>query len=443
MSEYAENLLNMQEKIKLVATEDILSDNGVLLAKSGIELNKKTCDNILKFKLLKPLEDSVAIANQLNAKSIYDHVIRLITLDPSLNAIHTKIGDKTSLQRCCLKVEKFSLLQQKLTVLCSALPTVFEQAIFSAYLAYACASINQEEQSQIEEYFLAGLVHDLGYLHINHEILRKTDEFTSVEWKSIHSHPIIGYEILKAIPNLPKNVARAVLEHHENVDGTGYPRKKTGHDLSNLGQLLNLLDNVIAIYNKKFKAQERSLRCVIPVLQINMHSYFPKTAATVINVLKKAPDSPKKSIAPNLVHDTVDTSQRKQQYIHKTTGFIKETNKEVGFSHNNKDIYYIQNIANNIIFIVNSAGLYDSYYIDELTTLSDEEKQERYNEVADMLVMLEEIIYQCQSYQKAANVFVDNNPQLQLAQIISQCIQNIKSLPSPDKAGSFHSLKTG
>ena len=135
MNEYAENLVNSQEKIKLIATEDIVSDNGVLLAKSGIELNKKTCENILRFKLLKPLEDSIAIENQLNAKSIYDQINQMVLSNPSLIAMHEQVNDKTSLQKCCLRLEKFSLIQQKLTVLSVELPHIFEQAILASYLA--------------------------------------------------------------------------------------------------------------------------------------------------------------------------------------------------------------------------------------------------------------------------------------------------------------------
>jgi hypothetical protein len=443
MNEYAENLVNSQEKIKLIATEDIVSDNGVLLAKSGIELNKKTCVNILRFKLLKPLEDSIAIENQLNAKSIYDKINQMALTNPSLIAMHQEVSEKKSLQKCCLRVERFPLIQQKLTVLCVELSHVFEQSILSAYLAYLCAHIDKQEQSKIEEYFLAGLVHDIGFLHLNHKILKKTGELTSDEWKCVQSHPIIGYEILKAVDKFPTAVSRAVLEHHENLDGTGYPRKKTANDLSELGQLISLLDNVISIYNKKFKEQGRSLRCVIPVLQINMHSYFPTVASSIIVMLKKAPDTPIKPIQPHLIDDIIDNSQNKQEYIQKTTQLIKGTNKEIGFTHNNKEVYYIQNIANNIIFIVNSAGLYDTSYMDELNSLNEEGRHAHYNELADALVMLEEVIYQCQFYQKTADVFVSSNPQHQISQIISKCIKKIRALPSPDKTGSFRRTKAG
>jgi 5'-deoxynucleotidase YfbR-like HD superfamily hydrolase len=443
MSEYAENLVKIQEKVKIVATEDILSDNGVLLAKSGIELNKKTCANILRFKLLKPLEDSIAIENQLNAKSIYDKVKEFILTNVSINAMHQKIGDKKALQKCCLKVERFPLIQQKLTVLCIELPTIFDQSIQSAYLAYACALTGKKEQQQIEEYFLAGLVHDIGFLHINHKILQKEGALTPDEWSNIQAHPIIGYEILNAIDKFPKVVSRAVLEHHENLDGTGYPRKKTGQDLSELGQLLSLLDNVIAIYNKKFKTQGRSFRSVIPVLQINMHSYFPSVSSTIIGILKKTPNLPVKSIDSNFARDVIDKSERKQDYIQQTTHVIKETNKEIGFTHNNKDIYFIQNAANNIIFIVNSAGLYGSFHLDEGEGLEKDAKQAHYNELADTLVMLEEIIYQCQFYEKTAGVFVAGNPQHPLAKIISGGLEKIKALPSPDTSRSFKRSHAG
>ncbi|MGS2717192.1 HD-GYP domain-containing protein [Eionea flava] len=442
MSEYAKNIAKLQEKMTLVATEDILSDQGVLLAKSGLELNKKTCDTILNFKLLKPLENSIAIENQLNAKSIYDHINRIILTNTSIQSLHKKIStDRKPLQKCCLRIEKFPMLQQKLTVLCAQLPDTFDQSIKSAYFAYLCATLDNKSQTEIEEYFLAGLAHDIGFLHIDPNILKKKGNLTPEEWNSIQAHPIIGHKILSAIAAFPKVVSRAVLEHHENIDGTGYPRKKVGEGLGELGQLLNLLDNVIAIYGKKFAAQERSFCSVIPVLQINVHSYFASVSSTIIKMLKHAPTLPFKSSDPNFAANTVAQSESKQKYIQQTTNIIKDTNTEVGFTHNNSEVYFIQNIANNIIFIVNSAGLYGSFYLDDGSDLDKEEKQRHYNELADTLVMLEEVIYQCSSYEKTANFFVNKNPKNPLAAIIGQGLKKIEALPSPDSApqngGSF------
>lgn len=431
MSEYAGHLANMQEKAKIVATEDILSDKGVLLAKCGIELNKKTCENILKFKLLKPLEDSIAIEDQLDAKLIYDRITQFVIQNPWLKAINEKLGNKTTLQRCCLRLDKYPLLQQKLTVLSLELEDVFEQAIFSAYLSYICGLTAERSQKEIEEYFLAGLSHDIGFLHINHGILKKETELTAEEWQNIQSHPIIGYEILKGMSHFPKKVARAVLEHHENLDGSGYPRNKTAHDLDEIGQFISLLDNVIAIYNKKFKPLDRSLRCVIPVLQINMHSYFPSAVSAIIRTLKQAPESPIDSDKIKSVQHIIKQTQEKQAYIKKMTSLVKETNQELGYRHNNKEVFALQNIANNIIFIVNSAGLYDTDYTDWLSKLENSDQQELYNEVEDTRIMLGEIIYQFQTFQKNTNLFVDKHPKHDTCHLLQLCLNKIKDIPKP------------
>jgi HD-GYP domain-containing protein (c-di-GMP phosphodiesterase class II) len=442
MSEYALHLANLQEKTKIVATEDILSDQGVLLAKSGIELNKRVCENILRFKLLKPLEDSIAIENQLNAKTIYNSITQFIASDPWITAINNKLGDKVILQRCCLRLEKFPLLLQKLTVLNLEIPHIFEQALFSAYFAYLCGLLDKLSQSEIEEYFLAGIVHDIGFLHINHQILKKENDLTAEEWRAIQSHPVIGYEILKNISSFPKNVSRSVLEHHEKLDGSGYPRNKTAHELGSLGQLISLLDNTIAIYNKKIKIQQRSIRGVIPVLQVNIHSYYPTATSVIIRALKYAPEATVETVQIASISDLVCRIQEKQVYIKKATGIIQESNLEVGYEHASKEIFALQNIANNIIVIVNSTGLYDANYTDWLSSLTDDrDKAKFYNEIFDAQTILGEVIYLVQSYQKNANLFVTQNPSHTLGKIISQYLEQVKHIPPPMDNGPFVKMK--
>jgi hypothetical protein len=407
----------------------------MLLAKSGIEINQQTCQNILKFKLLKPLEDSIAIENQLNAKSIYSIITQFIATDPWINTINEQLGDKTILQRCCLRLEKFPILQQKLTVLQLELPDVFTQAIFSAYLAYICGITNHIPQTEIEEHFLAGIIHDIGFLHINHNILKKQGDLSAEEWRSIQSHPVIGYEIVKNIANFPKVVARSVLEHHENLDGSGYPRNKTGQELESLGQLINLLDNVIAIYSKKLKPQQRSLRGVIPVVQINMHSYYPNAVSVIIRALKYAPESEKNSPAIETVKELITQTQKKQTYIKKTLGIIKDAHQALGYTHNNKEIFSLQNTVHNIILIMNSSGLNDKNCIDWLSELEDSDQQKHYNEVEDTQVMLSEIIYQIQTYQKNANLFISKNLTHPLSKPITQCLEQVKQITKPEQIG--------
>ena len=194
---------------------------------------------------------------------------------------------------------------------------------------------------QEKTFFLhaTGLIHDIGLLHIDRYILTKQETLSAEEWRKIQSHPVIGYEILKRIDKFPKNVTRAVLEHHENLDGSGYPRGKTVHDLGSLGQLINLLDNAIVIYNKKFKPVRHSLHDVIPIIQMTMHSYLPNVVSTIFRVLKEVPLSPVANSDCEILDDLIQHVQTQQVYINTIASKIQATNQAINFTHNDKQIY--------------------------------------------------------------------------------------------------------
>jgi len=71
---------------------------------------------------------------------------------------------------------------------------------------------------------MAATIHDLGKISIPSEILSKPRKLTDIEFSIIKIHPQAGYDILKDI-DFPWPVARIVLEHHERVNGSGYPSK--------------------------------------------------------------------------------------------------------------------------------------------------------------------------------------------------------------------------
>ena len=78
-------------------------------------------------------------------------------------------------------------------------------------------------QDQARGIFLAGLIHDVGKIHIPAEILSKPGKLTALEMQFIQTHAQAGYDIIKGV-EFPWPIAEAVLQHHERLDGSGYPR---------------------------------------------------------------------------------------------------------------------------------------------------------------------------------------------------------------------------
>jgi diguanylate cyclase (GGDEF)-like protein len=94
---------------------------------------------------------------------------------------------------------------------------------------------------QVEDVIFAARVHDVGKLFVSDRILNKTGALTEDEFAVIKTHPQVGAEVLRAIPEI-EHVAQAVESHHEAFDGTGYPLGLKGEDIPLYGRILAVAD---------------------------------------------------------------------------------------------------------------------------------------------------------------------------------------------------------
>jgi PAS domain S-box-containing protein len=115
-----------------------------------------------------------------------------------------------------------------------------------AELARAIAQRMGLPEEQAQAIHLAGLVHDLGKIRIPAEILSKPGRLNEVEYSLIKMHPQSGYEILKGI-DFAWPIAQTVLQHHERLDGSGYPQGLKGEEILLGARILSVADVVEAI----------------------------------------------------------------------------------------------------------------------------------------------------------------------------------------------------
>lgn len=101
-------------------------------------------------------------------------------------------------------------------------------------------------EEQIRGLRMAALVHDIGKLAIPSEVLSKPGRLTEPEFELIKSHPRVAYEILKGI-DFPWPVAQIVLQHHERMDGSGYPLGLKSEEILLEARILAVADVVEAV----------------------------------------------------------------------------------------------------------------------------------------------------------------------------------------------------
>jgi len=101
-------------------------------------------------------------------------------------------------------------------------------------------------KDQTESIRMAGLIHDLGKINIPAEILSKPGELSELEYKIIQTHPQVGFDLLKKI-EFPWPIAGMVHQHHEKMDGSGYPQGLIGDDILLEARILAVADIVEAM----------------------------------------------------------------------------------------------------------------------------------------------------------------------------------------------------
>lgn len=130
---------------------------------------------------------------------------------------------------------------------------------------------------KVYELTKAGLLHDIGKLFIDQNILNKKGKLTEREFVEIKKHPIIGYKFLHFNGGFSNEVLLVVLEHHERVNGEGYPRKLKGDQISHFAKIVSILDTYDAITNDKIYKEAMKEDEAIEIIKSHAGDYLSKT----------------------------------------------------------------------------------------------------------------------------------------------------------------------
>ncbi|WP_319470074.1 HD-GYP domain-containing protein [uncultured Pseudodesulfovibrio sp.] len=133
---------------------------------------------------------------------------------------------------------------------------------------------------------IAGLFHDVGKAVIPESILNKPGKLTEDEMEVMRTHPLRGYGILKAQQNIPVEVLRGTLEHHEKYDGSGYPRGLKGEQISDIARLLAVVDVYDALTSRRvYKEPMPPTKVLALMYKWRVTDFHPNTVELFIKSL--------------------------------------------------------------------------------------------------------------------------------------------------------------
>jgi HD-GYP domain-containing protein (c-di-GMP phosphodiesterase class II) len=246
--------------------KSIFHENGKVLLTEGTELTDTLIARLKRFNIFTVYIHDEASEGIEIVDSIPDELrveaMNLITegLD-SIAGLKTKTSNIQGMMktgRAIRSIQKiFKDLVSSLNENRSALNLLATTKVHENYLythslnvsIYACqlALENGLPLKNIEEIGLGAMLHDVGMLYLSQEIINKPGKLTNFEYEQIKAHSELGFDILRSFHEIPLTVSHCALQHHERIDGTGYPRGLKDKDIHNYAKILSVADVFDAI----------------------------------------------------------------------------------------------------------------------------------------------------------------------------------------------------
>jgi putative nucleotidyltransferase with HDIG domain len=157
-----------------------------------------------------------------------------------------------------------------------------------ACYAVAIARALGWKKNDVEGLYVAGLLHDIGKIIIDREIINKGDKLTAPEISEIRKHPQISYDILSKVKFPWKNIDHFVRHHHERLDGKGYPDSLVAAELNDGVKILSLADAFDAMTtDRPYRGKMALCEAFQEVMNCRGTQFDTKITDTFFNVLRK------------------------------------------------------------------------------------------------------------------------------------------------------------
>lgn len=157
-----------------------------------------------------------------------------------------------------------------------------------ARLAVLIATELQLPQCSIDCVELGGLLHDQGKRAITAEIILKDSKLTVGEYMLVKSHPVISRELITAnVVEFPEKVSKIAEQHHERLDGTGYPYGLKGSQILIETQVVAVADTIDAMLHRRPYKKNTTPRDIIgpELLSLSGKAFLPEVVDAALKVM--------------------------------------------------------------------------------------------------------------------------------------------------------------
>jgi HD-GYP domain-containing protein (c-di-GMP phosphodiesterase class II) len=269
---YLRALTDTAERRTIVADAAIYSTTGIKLVEKGARVDGRLYERLVQHKLREPIDRHLSVENPVNVPVLLAAAQALVKQRPLPAMLVDALGPLAG--RLLAPLRSLALpgpIACKLTVMRDQRPELFEHSLQMMIVAVFLGLRSDLGERDCSSLAAAALLHDLGVLHMDPAWSDPEHKVVGPDRKHLVAHPITAMLMIRDTQSYSRATEVAVLEHHERMDGSGYPRGLAGDDITPMGRILLLAEVITAFFEKydDMPAQRLSL-----VLRLN-HRKFP------------------------------------------------------------------------------------------------------------------------------------------------------------------------
>jgi len=240
-------ILEASQTKRIIASRDIFDLQGIKLWARDLPVSEALQRKLIDRKLRTPLETCLFAEDGITAHSLVQATTELVERDTPLGVLLGSYADK--LVREAAHIPLHSVAQLLLTAGQASRPESFDHAVQAMALNGALMLAQGGGTQELRLAMISGLLHDLGEMYIDpkHGEADAEHALDLQSYQQLVVHPHVGHLLIAQLTDYPAAVARAIAEHHERLDGSGYPRALQRDQVSPLGRLLAVTEATLSV----------------------------------------------------------------------------------------------------------------------------------------------------------------------------------------------------
>jgi hypothetical protein len=239
-------ILEASETRSIIAACDIFDIQGIKLWARHRPVSRDLQQRLMDRALSQPLETCLLAEDGVSTRTLALGLRDLVQNPGPLQALLKPQG--SALLQGVMAIRLHPVVQLLLSAVETSQAPRFAHAVEAMAVAGALMAARGGDVKQVAQAMTVGLLHDVGEMYIDPahgeaEIGHTQDVET---YRQLLVHPHIGQLLISQLTDYPKDIARAVAEHHERMDGSGFPNRLDGTQMSTLGKLMSTVEAALA-----------------------------------------------------------------------------------------------------------------------------------------------------------------------------------------------------